>query len=205
MAQGTLLNRQAPAGELLCVMRFIALLPLMALCSGCTTMLPSAQTDSSTFTSFDEARLAVEVLVPMQSNWHLIETGNLNPANHPNATHLTQADIVRKFFVPNTMLTRDDLDPGVLTCVAARSNCRGIELIISKITKARTGGFFKDVANFSRRTETTGWRFSATILMVDDVVVYRAWGGQPWVNELEVTHNPLGPLQAMNFSGIVKP
>ena len=139
MAQGTLLNRQAPAGELLCVMRFITILPLMALCSGCTTMLPSAQTDSSTFTSFDEARLAVEVLVPMQSNWHLIETGNLNPANHPNATHLTQADIVRKFFVPNTMLTRDDLDPGVLTCVAARSNCRGIELIISKITKARTG------------------------------------------------------------------
>ena len=32
-------------------MRFITLLPLMALCSGCTTMLPSAQTDSSTFTS----------------------------------------------------------------------------------------------------------------------------------------------------------
>ena len=31
------------------------------------------------------------------------------------------------------------------------------------------------------------------------------WGGQPWVNELEVTHNPLGPLQGMNFSGIVKP
>lgn len=172
-------------------MRFITPLPLMALCSGCTTMLPSAQTDSSTFTSFDEARLAVEVLVPMQSNWHLIETGNLNPAKHPNATHLTQADIVRKFFVPNTMLTRDDLDPGVLTCVAARSNCRGIELIISKITKTRT--------------ETSGWRFSATILMVDDVVVYRAWGGQPWVNELEVTHNPLGPLQGMNFSGIVKP
>jgi hypothetical protein len=40
---------------------------------------------------------------------------------------------------------------------------------------------------------------------VDDLVVYRAWGGQPWVNELEVTHNPLGPLQDMNFSGIVKP
>ena len=119
------MNRQAQVPALRCLMRTGKLLPLLLLCSGCTTMLPSAQTDSSTFTSFDEARLAVEVLVPMQSNWHLIETGNLNPANHPNATHLTQADIVRKFFVPNTMLTRDDLDPGVLTCVAARSNCRG--------------------------------------------------------------------------------
>jgi hypothetical protein len=183
----------------------LLLLPLLVLCSACSTLLPSAQTDSSTFDNFDEARMAVEVLVPMQSNWRLIEGGRLNPANQPNATLLTQADIVRRFFVPNTMLTREDLDPGVLTCVAARGACRGIELIISKISKSRTGNFFKDVTNFSRHTETTGWRFSATILMVDDLVVYRAWGGQPWVNEHEVTHNPLGPLQDMSVSGLVKP
>jgi hypothetical protein len=28
-------------------------------------------------------------------------------------------------------------------------------------------------------------------------VVYRAWGGQPKVNEIEVNTNPLGPLQEM--------
>jgi hypothetical protein len=33
--------------------------------------------------------------------------------------------------------------------------------------------------------------------MVDDVVVFRSWGGQPNVNELEVNTNPLGPLQEM--------
>jgi hypothetical protein len=118
---------------------------------------------------------------------------------------LTQADIVRKFFVPNTLLTREDLDPGVLMCVAARGACRGIDLTISKISKTRTGNFLKDVTNFSRRTETSGWRFNATILLVDDLVVYRAWGGQPWVNELEVTHNPLGPFQDIGLSGLVKP
>jgi hypothetical protein len=168
-------------------------------------MLPRAQTDSSTFADFDEARMAVEALVPMQSNWHHIEEGNLNPAKHPNVTLLTQADIVRRFFVPNTLLTREDLDPGVVICVAARSACRGIELTISKISKARTGNFLKDVTNFSRRTETSGWRFSATILLANDLVVYRAWNGQPRVHELEVTHNPLGPFQDISLSGLVKP
>jgi hypothetical protein len=187
-------------------MRFPLLhLPLALLCSACASLLPSAQTDSSTFTDFDEARSAVEVLVPMQSNWQSITMGSLNPASHPNVSLLTQADIVRRFFVPNTLLTRQDLDPGVLSCVAARGSCRGIELNISKISKVRTGNFIKDVANFSRRTEISGWRFNATILLVDDLVVYRTWGGQPWVKELEVTHNPLGPLQDIGVSGLVKP
>ena len=32
-------------------------------------------------------------------------------------------------------------------------------------------------------------------LFVNDMVVYRSWGGQPRVNEVETTSNPLGPLQ----------
>jgi hypothetical protein len=31
--------------------------------------------------------------------------------------------------------------------------------------------------------------------MVDDVVLYRSWGGQPEVNEIDNQKNPLGPLQ----------
>jgi hypothetical protein len=33
------------------------------------------------------------------------------------------------------------------------------------------------------------------VLMVDDLVVYRSWSGQPGIDELEVTRNPLGPFQ----------
>jgi len=172
---------------------------------GCASMLPSAQTDSSSFADFDEACRAVEVLVPMQTRWQHIDGGKLYPASHPNAILLTQSDVVRRFFVPNTLLTRQEIDPGVLACVAALGACRGVELTLSKISKARKGNFLADVANFSRRTETTGWRFNAVILLVDDVVVYRAWGGQPTVNELEVTHNPLGPLQDIGGSALAKP
>ena len=68
-------------------------------------------------------------------------------------------------------------------------------LNVNNISKVRTGNFFADFFNFRRRSLTTGWRFNALILIVNDVVVYRAWGGQPSVNELEVINNPLGPLQ----------
>ena len=58
-----------------------------------------------------------------------------------------------------------------------------------------TGNFFTDFSNFQRRTETTGWRFHGVILFVNTLVVYRSWSGQPRVNEVEITKNPLGPLQ----------
>jgi hypothetical protein len=80
-------------------------------------------------------------------------------------------------------------------CLNARDACRGWELNVARISKARTGTFFADFIHFKRRTETTWWRFNALILMVNDVVVYRAWGGQPVVNEAEVNTNPLGPFQ----------
>jgi hypothetical protein len=177
----------------------------VALLSACASLLPSAHTDSSTFADFEAARSAVEGLMPEDGAAPTPAASAFDPLRLPNATLLTQADVVRMFFIPNTLMTRADLDPGVLTCVEARGACHGIELKMSKIDKIRTGNFLKDVTNFSRRTETTGWRFNAVILFVDKKVVYRAWGGQPAVNELELANNPLGPLQDMSPSGLLKP
>jgi hypothetical protein len=177
----------------------------VAMLSACASLLPSAHTDSSTFADFEAARNAVEGLMPPAGTASSSAASGFDPLHHPNATLLTQADVVRMFFIPNTLMTRADLDPGVLTCVEARGACHGIELKMAKIDKIRTGNFLKDVTNFSRRTETTGWRFNAVILFVDQKVVYRAWGGQPAVNELELANNPLGPLQDMSPSGLLKP
>jgi hypothetical protein len=125
--------------------------------------------------------------------------GNLNsmgidPVKHPNTTILTHADVVRRF-VPGSVLGKNDLDPGVVSCLEARDACRGMDVVATRIEKNRTGNFLADFFNFSRRTDTTGWRFNAVILLVNNVVVYRTWGGQPSVNETEVRTNPLGPLQ----------
>lgn len=158
-------------------------------------MLPRARSESSPFKTFEEARTAIDALVPMKSDVAALTKMGIDPVKQPNTTILTQADIVRRF--APSVLKREDLDPGVLACMEAREACRGWEITGAHILKARTGNFFADFANFSRRSETTGWRFNALILLVNDVVVYRAWGGQPSVNEVEVNTNPLGPLQEM--------
>lgn len=166
------------------------------LVSGCTSLLPRARNESSQFKSFDEASKAIDALTPMQSKIDAVTALGIDPVKQPNTVILTHADIVRRF-VPSALLKREDLDPGVLRCLQAREACRGWELKAARITRTRTGNFFADFANFSRRTETNGWRFNALILLVDDMVVYRSWGGQPNVNEVEVNTNPLGPLQEL--------
>jgi hypothetical protein len=83
----------------------------------------------------------------------------------------------------------------LVMCINAHDACRGWELNISQIHKKRSGGFWSDFFNFRRHAVTTGWRFNALILLVDDVVVYRAWGGQPEIHEVDIQQNPLGPLQ----------
>ena len=159
-------------------------------------MLPEVRNESTLFASFDAARKAIDSLVPMKSDVTTLKQLGLDPATQPNTIILTQTEVVRRF-VPSALLKREDLDPGVLACVEARDNCRGWEITVSRIEKKRTGSFLADFLNFSRRSETTGWRFNALVLLVNDQVVYRAWGGQPSVNEVEVNTNPLGPLQEM--------
>ena len=172
---------------------------LSLLTAACSSMLPVVHNESSPFTSFDDARRAIDSLVPMKSDVETLTRMGIDPAKQANTTILTQADVVRRF-VPSALLQREDLDPGVLVCLQARDECRGWEIQAAQITKARTGNFLADFTNFSRRSETTGWRFNALILLVKDRVVYRAWGGQPKVNEIEVNTNPLGPLQEMGPS-----
>lgn len=174
----------------------LCLLSLALLVGGCSSLLPRSRSESSHFQTFEEVRNAIDSLVPMTSDVNTLSQLGIDPLKQPNITILTQADIARRF-LPSGLLTREDLDPGVLVCLEARDACRGWEMTAARIVKARTGNFLADFTNFVRHSETTGWRFNALILLVNNVVVYRAWGGQPNINETEHTNNPLGPLQEM--------
>jgi hypothetical protein len=181
---------------------------VMALAMGntaCSAWLPRVHSKSSTFETFDAARQAVESLEPMRSDVQTLARLGISPTQQPNLQILTQADILRKLVPSVPLLNRNDLNPGVRACLEAHDACRGWEFTGGRITRARTGNFIADFTNFSRRTETTGWRFNALILLVNDTVVYRTWGGQPTVNELEVNTNPLGPVQDMGPAIIVQP
>ncbi|MDD5336547.1 MAG: hypothetical protein PHS32_22645 [Rhodoferax sp.] len=48
--------------------RFTCSLALLLLTSACSSLLPKAQTESTSFRNFDEARAAIEGLVPMKSD-----------------------------------------------------------------------------------------------------------------------------------------
>ena len=166
----------------------------LMLLGGCTAMLPESRMESTPFSSYEDVRAAFQKLEPMKSHKSTLQANGFNPVEHPNTKLLTHSDVVR-IFVPSALLQREDLDPGVLACLEARDACHGLEFDAAKISRARVGNFLTDFANFHRRTETTGWRFHGLILFVNDMVVYRSWGGQPRVNEVETTSNPLGPLQ----------
>ena len=179
--------------------KLASLLTLVALTSACSSMLPVSHSNSSSFTSFDEARNAVVELVPMKSSSKTVGASGIDFAKQPNTKILTHSEIVR-LLVPAGLLKREDLDPGILVCVEARDACNGLDITASRIAKTRTGSFFADFINYRQRTETTGWRFNALILYVNDMVVYRSWGGQPQVDELDISHRPLGPFQEMGPS-----
>lgn len=176
----------------------------LVLLTGCASLLPQSKNESSAFNTFDEARAAIEGLRPMQSDLATLTAMGIDPTKHPNTTLLTHADVVRRF-VPGSVLTKKDLDAGIVACLEARDACRGMDVVAARIAKRRTGNFFADFFNFSRRTDTTGWRFNAVILLVDNVVVYRTWGGQPLLNDTEVNTNPLGPLQDVGPSTVNVP
>ena len=71
---------------------------------------------------------------------------------------------------------------------------------MKSLKKKRAGNFWLDALNFKRLTETTGWRFTGLIVLKDDLVVYKLWGGQPSIQEAETSRNPLGPFQGFTES-----
>lgn len=185
--------------------RFQALgLLVAALMGGCSSLLPHSQTQVSEFKSFDQARAAIEGLAPAVSTIETLKSIGIDPATSPNTVLLTHADVVRRF-VPSGVIERRDLDPGIVQCLEARDTCRGLDVTASHLTSERQGSFLADFFNFVRRTELTGWRFNAVVLLVDNVVVYRTWGGQPSIHETDVRKNPLGPLQDIGPSTISVP
>ncbi len=171
--------------------------------AGCTTLLPNSQTVTTSFATFEDAKQAISALEPTKTDLATLTARGITPEKQQNTVILTYADIMRRF-VLGSVVRREDLDPGIVTCLEAREACRGWDINAARIFRARTGGFLADFMNYSRRTHITGWRFNAQILLANDVVVYRAWGGQPVIDEIEESRNPLGPLQDVGPSMLRK-
>jgi len=162
---------------------------------GCSALLPSTkQTVHSPWNSFDEARAAYERIMPLKTTHEEIHDLGFDPFATPNIRILTYLDIMNRF-LPNPSIRMEDLDKGVVSCIEAKAACKAYEFSPQFLKSERYGNVFLDLLNFRRKTKDSGWRFEALIVLVDDLVVYKLWGGNPIIDQTRDEKRPLGPLQ----------
>ena len=189
-----------PRGNFSASLGLVRSFTLAALLVGCSALLPhSVNITEVKWSSFEEAQSAVESLTPFETHKVALVNVGLEPLANPAITLLTYSDIVQRF-ATGSAVRAEDLDAGIRECLVRGQACTGYAINAKQLNKERIGNFFLDALNFRRETETTGWTFNAIVLLVDDVVVYRRYGGQPRIRERETTSNPLGPLQGWGES-----
>jgi hypothetical protein len=177
----------------------IVLLPLML--AGCADLLPKGNTNvEGPWNSFEEAQQTFDKIIPYHTTVAELKAMKIEP-KEANITILSYSDVLQRF-VPNSSISVDTLDQGVLDCVSAKSACRGYEIVQRSVKRNRVGNFFSDFLNFRRQVDVTGWSFKGIILMRDGVVVYKLVSGQPLISEREDNTNPLGPLQGAGDAAV---
>ena len=172
-----------------------AILLVLCLISGCSGMLPVAKTTAeSRWESFEQVKASFDLIIPFATTKNDLQKLGFDPYQTSNIQILNYLAIIDKF-MPNTNITLADLPPGLRGCVEATDSCVAYELKIQNIKSQRQGNLFLDLLRFKRLAHQTGWRFYAFIVLVDDLVVYKLWDGQPRIEGEIYKKNPLGPLQ----------
>jgi hypothetical protein len=175
--------------------RFAAFAGCAAALMGCSALLPKARTEvASPWKSFDEAKAAIESIVPGGTSVTELRARGIDPYTSPNVQLLSYSDILRRFPLDDGARW-EKLDPGLRDCLEAGKSCSGFEITLGDIQRKRVGPFIPDLLRFKQIVDVSGWTFNALILMVDDRVVYTLYGGQPSIRTREMTRNPLGPAQ----------
>ncbi len=175
------------------------------LLTGCSGMLPQAKLDiNNPWQDFDAAKASFDQIVPFQTAMPQVRKLGFDPAKTPNVQTLNQAQVISAA-LPSPLQGRANLPEGIMACMKAGDGCVGYLLEPSRITQQRVGNFFLDFLNFQRDTLTTGWKFSALLVVINDTVVYKQWNGQAHIESTDQHSNPLGPLQSMGETVKVLP
>jgi hypothetical protein len=163
--------------------------------AGCAELLPKEHNEiESPWPGFGEARTAIERIEPFKTTRAELNTAGIDPYATPNVVLLTYSDIILRFPIGGSV-PPERLDRGLRECLYAGKACYGYAMNLKDVKRDRTGNFWLDSLQFHRKTDVSGWTFNALILLVDDVVVYTLYGGQPIIREQVINRQPLGPLQ----------
>ena len=179
---------------------FVALL-----LGGCAGLLPTARQDiSHSWHDFEDARQCYDQITPYSTSLETVRSLGFDPYKTPNMQVLNQAQVVNAV-LPSPLQERASIPRGIVDCMRVQEACTGFLIEPAKINQKRSGNFFLDFLNFKRVTETSGWKFSALVVVIDGVVVYKQWSGQPKIESTDSRVNPLGPLQSMGETAKVLP
>lgn len=163
--------------------------------TGCASLLPTTkQTVRSPWESFENAKQAFDKILPYSTTAQDLVILGFDPFSTPNIRIMTYLDIMN-VFMPNPSIGREQLAQGIQACIDAREGCKAYKLEPKMVNTKRDGNIILDLFNFRRNTNSSGWRFDALIVLIDNTVVYKLWGGSPIINENDEAFNPLGPLQ----------
>jgi hypothetical protein len=174
---------------------FRLILVLVAtLAAGCASLLPKAKTETAApFKTFEEGKRTYDSIEPGRTTLEELKLLGFDPYVNPNVMVLNYSDVLSKY-APNAV-REEYLEPGIRECLKTQSRCSAYSIEHRQVRRDRVGNLFLDIINYERRTEITGWRFGAVVVVVGDRVVHKAWSGVPAISEVEESLNPLGPLQ----------
>ena len=169
------------------------------LAAGCAALLPTAKTETEApWKTFEEVKRTFDGIEPGRTTLQELKLLGYDPYVNPNVTVLNYSDVLNKY-APNAV--RDEyLEPGIRDCLKTQTKCSAYSVEHRQVRRERVGNFFLDFINYERRTEITGWKFGAVIVVVGDRVVHKSWSGVPAISEVEQNMNPLGPLQDVGAS-----
>lgn len=181
-------------------MNIFVLLMIVVALTGCASMLPSSkQDDSNRWRDFEEVKKNYDQIIPYSTNMDAVRKLGFDPFKTPNTQILNYSQVVRAV-LPSPIQEQTTIPQGIIHCMKAQEGCVGYLVEPSRINRKRVGNFVLDFMNFKRDTQTTGWKFAALFVVIENQVVYKQWSGSPQIEQNELRSNPLGPLQGVGES-----
>lgn len=174
------------------------------LLGACSNALPRTEDNTrSRWDTFEQAMIDYDKIIAYQTTTTELKELGYDPYTQANIRILSYLDIIQRF-MPNQSITLDDLDPALSFCIRSRDHCLAYEAQPQQSKTKRVGNVALDLLTFKRRTIETGWSFNAIIVINDGIVIYKVWSGSPIVSGEKLRNNPLGPLQGLDSSGLIK-
>jgi hypothetical protein len=174
-------------------------LALALLLPACESALPHQRVvTESPWAEFADAKRAFDRIELEKTNVEALRELGFHPYRNDNVAILSYMDVF-EIFVPNASLRVEETPSGIQRCIESRERCVGYRQAVLREFDREHGNFWSNFFQVRVKQEVAGWVFESTLVLVDDVVVYKLWEGNPAVLKRSERIQPLGPLNDLDI------